>query len=102
MSSTGNRSNPNETRMAGHRDGKDRQSHTNESGTPEIGRQGGATHRETREHNKHNEPGQGGHKPQSIARPRKSTEGALEPSRARKTAYDPGSRTGSVCGSELR
>jgi len=64
MSSTGNRSNPNETRMSGHPDGRNRQDHTGASGTPEIGRQGGITHQETREHNKHNEPGQSGHKPQ--------------------------------------
>ena len=64
MSSTGNRSNPNETRMSGRPDGRNRQDHTDASGTPEIGRQGGITHQETREHNKHNEPGQSGHKPQ--------------------------------------
>ncbi len=64
MSSTGNRSNPNETRVSGTSGGQDRQAHKNASGTSEIGRQGGATHQETREHNKHNEPGQSGHKPQ--------------------------------------
>jgi hypothetical protein len=62
MSSTGNRSNPNETRMAGHRE--EHHTDTNASGKPGIGRRGGATHQETREHNKHNDPGQSGHKPQ--------------------------------------
>ena len=55
MSSTGNRSNPNQTRTSGHP-------------SPSEGSRGGAghegTHRETREHNKHNDPGQEGHKPQ--------------------------------------
>ncbi|KLK91981.1 hypothetical protein AA309_16255 [Microvirga vignae] len=69
MSSTGNRSNPNETRVAGRREGQDDQAHTNASGKPDIGRQGGATHQETREHNKHNEPGQSGHKPQKHSPP---------------------------------
>jgi len=64
VSSTGNRSNPNETRVAGRRDGQDPQARANASGTPETGRQGDETHQETREHNKHNEPGQSGHKPQ--------------------------------------
>ena len=31
---------------------------------PAGGKQGGATHRESRDHNKHNNPGQSGHKPQ--------------------------------------
>jgi len=64
MSSTGNRSNPNQTRVEGHPDQPDRQAHTNASGEPETGRHGGATHQETREHNKHNHQGQSGHKPQ--------------------------------------
>ena len=63
MSSTGNRSNPNQTRIEGQQDQGDG-GHANASGKPEIGRQGGATHQETREHNKHNHPGQSGHKPQ--------------------------------------
>jgi hypothetical protein len=70
MSSTGNRQNPNQTRIEGHQDGAGDGSHAKASGKPEIGRQGsagqgaGATHQETREHNKHNHDGQGGHKPQ--------------------------------------
>ncbi|HEX2137699.1 MAG TPA: hypothetical protein VHG30_17690 [Microvirga sp.] len=55
MSSTGNRSNPNQTRTSGH------------PSAPESSQGGAAhegTHRETREHNKHNDPGQAGHKPQ--------------------------------------
>lgn len=44
MSKTGNRSTPGETRSEGGKSGE--------------------THRETREHNKHNDPGQSGHKPQ--------------------------------------
>jgi hypothetical protein len=64
MSSKGNRSNPNETRIAGHPDDQDRQAHINASGKPDIGQQGGASHQETRDHNKHNDGGQSGHKPQ--------------------------------------
>ncbi len=63
MSSTGNRSNPNETRIKGHQEGQD-QAHTNASGAPEIGQHGGATHQESRDHNKHNNSEQSGHKPQ--------------------------------------
>jgi hypothetical protein len=63
MSSTGNRSNPNETRVAGHQDSH--QAHVNASGKPDTGKQGGETHQESRDHNKHNNPGQTGHKPQS-------------------------------------
>lgn len=62
MSSTGNRSNPNETRVAGHSEND--QAHANASGKPDIGKQGGATHQESRDHNKHNNGGQSGHKPQ--------------------------------------
>jgi hypothetical protein len=62
MSSTGNRSNPNQTRIAGHQDQD--QPNVNASGKPEIGQQGGATHQESRDHNKHNNSGQSGHKPQ--------------------------------------
>jgi hypothetical protein len=62
MSSTGNRSNPNQTRIAGHRE-HDEPS-VNASGKPDIGKQGGATHQESRDHNKHNNAGQSGHKPQ--------------------------------------
>ncbi|MEE1656818.1 hypothetical protein VB618_11475 [Microvirga sp. CF3062] len=62
MSSTGNRSNPNHTRIAGHQ-GQD-EPNVNASGKPDIGRQGGATHQESRDHNKHNNSGQSGHKPQ--------------------------------------
>lgn len=64
MSSTGNRSNPNQTRVDGHQGGRDEQANVNASGTPEIGQQGGATHQESRDHNKHNDAGQVGHKPQ--------------------------------------
>ena len=64
MSSKGNRSNPNETRIAGHPDDQDHQAHINASGKPDIGQQGGANHQETRDHNKHNHAGQSGHKPQ--------------------------------------
>ncbi|MFL5190947.1 MAG: hypothetical protein ACJ8CF_17310 [Microvirga sp.] len=62
MSSTGNRSNPNQTRIAGHQ--KSDQPQVDASGKPEIGKQGGATHQENRDHNKHNTSGQSGHKPQ--------------------------------------
>jgi hypothetical protein len=64
MSSKGNRSNPNETRISGHPDNQGDQAHANASGTPEVGRQGGETHQESRDHNKHNNAGQSGHKPQ--------------------------------------
>ena len=60
MSTKGNRRNPNQTRIEGHRNGDG----ANGSGASEIGRQGGATHQETREHNQHNHAGQSGHKPQ--------------------------------------
>jgi hypothetical protein len=36
----------------------------NASGEPDIGKQGGATHQESRDHNKHNHSRQSGHKPQ--------------------------------------
>jgi hypothetical protein len=64
MSSKGNRSNPNETRMSGHHDGEGGKAHGNATGSPDIGRNGGAAHQESRDHNKHNNPGQSGHKPQ--------------------------------------
>ncbi len=64
MSSTGNRSNPNETRVAGHHDKQGDQAHTHAGGKPDIGQQGGASHQESRDHNKHNNPDQSGHKPQ--------------------------------------
>jgi hypothetical protein len=60
MSTKGNRSNPNQTRIEGHQDGDG----AHGSDAPETGRQGGATHQETRDHNKHNHGGQSGHKPQ--------------------------------------
>jgi hypothetical protein len=47
MSSNGNRSNPNETRVAGHQEND--QAHVNASGQPDIGKQGGVTHQETRD-----------------------------------------------------
>ena len=62
MSTKGNRSHPNQTRIEGRQDGDETQE--NGSGAPEAGRQGGATHRETRDHNKHNHAGQSGHTPQ--------------------------------------
>lgn len=62
MSTKGNRSNPNQTRIEGHQDSD--AGHGNGSGASEIGRQSGATHQETRDHNKHNHAGQSGHKPQ--------------------------------------
>jgi hypothetical protein len=64
MSSKGNRSQPNETRISGHTDHENAQANPNTGGQPQIGRQGGATHQESRDHNKHNDPGQSGHKPQ--------------------------------------
>jgi hypothetical protein len=64
MSSKGNRGQPNETRVSGHPGNENAQAHPNASGQPEIGRHGGATHQESRDHNKHNDPGQSGHKPQ--------------------------------------
>ena len=60
MSTKGNRSNPNQTRIEGHQDSDGARG----SGAPETGRPGGATHQETRDHNKHNHAGQSGHKPQ--------------------------------------
>ena len=60
MSTKGNRSNPNQTRIEGHQASEGDGAHGN--GTPEIGRQGGAAHQETRDHNKHNHAGQSGHK----------------------------------------
>ena len=60
MSTKGNRSNPNQTRVEGHREGDGAPA----QGSGQPGRQGGATHQETREHNKHNHAGQTGHKPQ--------------------------------------
>ncbi|WP_230530375.1 hypothetical protein [Microvirga roseola] len=63
MSDKGNRSNPNQTRVEGHRDPQDG-AHINASGEPRIGKQGGAVHQETRDHSKHNDQGQSGHKPQ--------------------------------------
>lgn len=64
MSSTGNRSNPNETRIAGHGGGQKDQAHVNSSGKPDVGQQGGLSHQESRDHNKHNRSDQSGHKPQ--------------------------------------
>jgi len=64
MSSTGNRSHPNQTRVQGQQDGHQNQGNTNDSGQPDIGRGGGLSHQESRDHNKHNNPGQSGHKPQ--------------------------------------
>jgi hypothetical protein len=57
MSSTGNRGNPNQTRIAGHQEKE--QPHAGAGG-----QQSGSTHQESRDHNKHNNSGQSGHKPQ--------------------------------------
>jgi hypothetical protein len=57
MSSKGNRSNPNHTRTAGH---ADTASPAGEHG----GDASGATNQESRDHHKHNNAGQSGHKPQ--------------------------------------
>jgi hypothetical protein len=58
VSSTGNRSNPNHTRISGQPD----------NSAPAAGddHQGGigGKHQESRDHHKHNNPGQTGHKPQ--------------------------------------
>ena len=55
MSSKGNRSNPNQTRVSG------QPSELQQStGSPAKG----GTHQESRDHHKHNNPGQEGHKPQ--------------------------------------
>jgi hypothetical protein len=64
MSSTGNRDNPNLTRTQGHHSQPDGGSNTNASGEPDVGKNGGLSHQESRDHNKHNNPGQSGHKPQ--------------------------------------
>ncbi len=60
MSNTGNRSNPNQTRVSGHAD------EAPASGGPAQGEAHpeGKLHQESRDHNKHNNPGQEGHKPQ--------------------------------------
>src|SRR3954452_22773035 len=57
MSSKGNRSNPNHVRTSGHPDAPD------ETGA-RSGGASGTTHQESRDHNKHNNDGQSGHKPQ--------------------------------------
>lgn len=54
MSTKGNRSNPNQTRTAGYQSQPDQPSRSAGSGT----------HQESRDHNKHNNPGQDGHEPQ--------------------------------------
>jgi hypothetical protein len=64
MSSNGNRSQPNLVRTQGHQDQPDDRQGTNDSGRPDVGRNGGLSHHESRDHNKHNNPGQSGHKPQ--------------------------------------
>ncbi|RDI53653.1 hypothetical protein [Microvirga subterranea] len=56
MSSNGNRSQPNQTRVAGHQP----QAAGRDGGRIETG----VSHQEDREHNKHNHSGQSGHKPQ--------------------------------------
>ncbi|MCB5177677.1 MULTISPECIES: hypothetical protein [Microvirga] len=64
MSSNGNRSQPNHVRVQGQQDEHDNRSNTNDSGAPDVGRNGGLSHQESRDHNKHNNAGQSGHKPQ--------------------------------------
>jgi hypothetical protein len=64
MSSNGNRAQPNHTRVAGHQAQPGGQDGTNDSGHPDVGRNGGLSHQESRDHNKHNHSGQSGHKPQ--------------------------------------
>jgi hypothetical protein len=64
MSSTGNRDNPNLTRVQGRQDHQDNRASTNASGQPDVGKNGGLSHQESRDHNKHNNAGQSGHKPQ--------------------------------------
>jgi hypothetical protein len=64
MSSTGNRDNPNLTRTQGRQDQPDSRPNTDASGQPDLGKGGGLSHQESRDHNKHNNPGQSGHKPQ--------------------------------------
>ena len=53
MSTTGNRSNPNQTRTSGHPD---------EQRKPDDRPTHGRTYQESRDHNKHNDPGQDSHK----------------------------------------
>jgi hypothetical protein len=55
MTSTGNRSNPNLTRTQGRQD---------DPGKTGVEGEGGSSHQESRDHNKHNNSGQSGHKPQ--------------------------------------
>jgi len=55
MSTKGNRSNPNQTRVAG------QQSEPQQPGGSSAK---GGGYQESRDHNKHNNPGQEGHKPQ--------------------------------------
>ena len=74
MSSTGNRSNPNQTRLAGHSDDgpenpnrsdiTDKTQADSKSPGGRSSMKGSDSHQETREHNKHNHQGQSGHKPQ--------------------------------------
>jgi hypothetical protein len=64
MSSNGNRSQPNLVRTQGHQDQPDDRQGTDGGGRPDAGRNGGPSHQESRDHNKHNNPGQSGHKPQ--------------------------------------
>jgi hypothetical protein len=58
MSSTGNRSHPNRTRTNGQPETPDA------AGTPGGAGTAGGSHQESRDHHKHNNPGQSGHKPQ--------------------------------------
>jgi hypothetical protein len=55
MSTKGNRGNPNQTRTAG------RQTQPEQATTSSAE---GGLHQESRDHHKHNNPGQDGHKPQ--------------------------------------
>ena len=73
MSSTGNRSNPNGTRLQGKPDEASRDPNRSDiakqmqADSKSLGGRSsmsGGSNQETREHNKSNDPGQSGHKPQ--------------------------------------
>ena len=77
MSTTGNRSNPNETRLQGKPGDSSRDPNRSDVAAaepPDAKSAGGRTarpggsHQETREHDKHNHPGQEGHYPQKHGR----------------------------------
>ena len=74
MSEKGNRSQPNSTRIGGkpetgpqnpnRSDITDRMQADSKSAGGRAPMTGGGSHQESRDHHKHNEPGQSGHKPQ--------------------------------------